>query len=47
MQLDNAPYTVQECLAARAAFIASHVGGVPELIHSDDHRAVCLTDLCF
>lgn len=34
--IDNSPYTVLECLAAGIPFLASRVGGAPELIHPDD-----------
>lgn len=33
---DNSPYAVAECLALGVNFIASKVGGIPELIHTDD-----------
>jgi glycosyltransferase involved in cell wall biosynthesis/GT2 family glycosyltransferase len=32
---DNAPHTVLECLLGRIPFLASRVGGIPELIASD------------
>lgn len=35
--LDNLPYTVIECLQHRIRFIASNVGGIPELVASDSH----------
>jgi O-antigen biosynthesis protein len=38
--LDNSPYTVLECLAQNVPFVASRVGGVPELIHSCEHDRV-------
>jgi glycosyltransferase involved in cell wall biosynthesis len=33
---DNSPYTVYECLALGVPFIASDVGGIPELIAEED-----------
>jgi O-antigen biosynthesis protein len=33
---DNSPHTVLECLCGRIPFLASRVGGIPELIASDD-----------
>ncbi len=36
--VENSPYTVLECLCARIPFIASAVGGIPELI-ADAQRA--------
>jgi O-antigen biosynthesis protein len=33
---DNSPHTVLECLCARVPFLASRVGGIPELIARDD-----------
>ena len=38
--MDNAPYTVRECLQLQCAFIASRVGGIPEVIHPSDHAEV-------
>jgi hypothetical protein len=37
---DNSPNTVYECLEHDIPFIASNVGGVPELIAADDHNRV-------
>jgi glycosyltransferase involved in cell wall biosynthesis len=37
--LDNAPCTVQECLAAGIPFLTTDVGGTPELIHPEDRAA--------
>ena len=37
---DNSPYTVFECLTAGIPFLAGRVGGIPELIHADDHARV-------
>lgn len=39
--LENSPYTVLECLEKKINFCASNVGGIPELIHFDDHQ-LCL-----
>ncbi len=39
--LENSPYTVLECLGARIAFLASRVGGIPELIAPEDAERVC------
>ena len=33
---DNSPHTVMECLCGRVPFLASRVGGIPELIASHD-----------
>lgn len=33
--IENSPYTVLECIAKDIRFIASSVGGIPELIHPD------------
>ena len=33
---ENSPYTVVECIERGVRFIASRVGGIPELIHADD-----------
>ncbi len=38
--VENAPYTVMECLAAGVPFLAADVGGIAELIHPDDHSHV-------
>ena len=38
--VENSPYTVLECLALQIPFIASNVGGIPELIHPDDRKRV-------
>jgi glycosyltransferase involved in cell wall biosynthesis len=37
---ENSPYAVYECLELRIPFLASKVGGVPELIAADDHDRV-------
>jgi glycosyltransferase involved in cell wall biosynthesis/GT2 family glycosyltransferase len=39
-RLDNLPYTVLECLGARVPFVASTIGGIPEMVHADDHEGV-------
>ncbi len=39
--IENSPYTVLECLGAGVAFLASHVGGIPELIEPADASRVC------
>ena len=39
-RMDNSPYTVQEALVHGIPFIASNVGGVPELIHEADRQRV-------
>lgn len=39
--VDNSPYTVLECLEARVPFLASAVGGIPELIAPRHVRSVC------
>lgn len=38
---ENSPYTVLECLAAGVPFLASAVGGIPELIAAADQARVC------
>lgn len=38
---ENSPYRVLECLVANVAFVASRVGGIPELIDSSDAGKVC------
>ncbi|MDR7926176.1 glycosyltransferase [Acidithiobacillus thiooxidans] len=35
--VENSPYTVLECLEKQINFCASNVGGIPELIHEEDH----------
>ncbi len=40
-RLDNSPYVVMECLEHGIPFLASRVGGIPELIHTDDIDRVC------
>ncbi|GAA5936629.1 uncharacterized protein JCM15063_001943 [Sporobolomyces koalae] len=42
---DNSPSTVLECIAFDIRFIASDVGGVPELIHPDSHDQVLFKPL--
>ncbi len=39
--LENSPNTVYECLGAQIAFVASRVGGIPELIAPEDAGRVC------
>jgi len=43
--MENAPYSVLECLVAGVPFIATKVGGVPEMIHPDDHERVLIDTL--
>lgn len=38
--VENSPMTVRECIALDIPFIASKVGGIPELIAPDDREAV-------
>jgi glycosyltransferase involved in cell wall biosynthesis len=40
-RLDNSPYVVMECIANGIPFLASRVGGIPELVHPDDVARVC------
>lgn len=39
-RLDNLPYTVLECLGAEVPFVASAIGGIPEMIHPGDRERV-------
>ncbi len=39
--MENSPYTVLECLGAGIAFLASGVGGIPELIAPGEAAEVC------
>jgi O-antigen biosynthesis protein len=39
--MENSPYTVLECLMAGMPFLASRVGGIPELIAQDDIEEAC------
>ncbi|MEO8481953.1 MAG: glycosyltransferase [Acidobacteriota bacterium] len=39
-RLDNLPYTVLECLGARVPFVASTIGGIPEMVHPGDREGV-------
>lgn len=41
--VENSPYTVLECLCANIPFVASAVGGIPELI-AEPRRAAVLSD---
>ncbi|GAA5897731.1 hypothetical protein JCM6882_000079 [Rhodosporidiobolus microsporus] len=42
---DNSPSTVLECIAHGIRFVASNVGGVPELVHPEDQDAVLFSPL--
>ncbi|GAA5891062.1 hypothetical protein JCM5296_007365 [Sporobolomyces johnsonii] len=42
---DNSPSTVLECIAHGIRFIASNVGGVPELVHPEDQPKVLFKPL--
>ncbi len=37
---DNSPYTVLECLHSGIPFLASHIGGIPDLIAEEDHELI-------
>jgi glycosyltransferase involved in cell wall biosynthesis/GT2 family glycosyltransferase len=39
-RLDNLPYTVLECLGAGVPFVASTIGGIPEMVHAADRPDV-------
>jgi O-antigen biosynthesis protein len=39
--LENSPNTVYECLGSQITFVASRVGGIPELIAPEDVGRVC------
>jgi GT2 family glycosyltransferase/tetratricopeptide (TPR) repeat protein/glycosyltransferase involved in cell wall biosynthesis len=39
--LENSPNTVYECLGSQITFVASRVGGIPELIAPEDVDRVC------
>jgi glycosyltransferase involved in cell wall biosynthesis len=40
--LDNSPNTVSECIEHRVPFVATAVGGIPELVADEDHaRVLC------
>ena len=39
--MENSPNTVYECLGSQIPFVASRVGGIPELIASEDVGRVC------
>jgi len=39
-KLDNLPYTVLECLAGGIPFVASNIGGIPEMIPPADRERV-------
>ncbi|UPR01444.1 glycosyltransferase [Chloropicon primus] len=36
-RIENSPYTIYECAHARIPFVATDVGGIPDLVHKDDH----------
>ena len=36
-RIENSPYTIYECAHARIPFVATSVGGIPDLVHPDDH----------
>jgi glycosyltransferase involved in cell wall biosynthesis len=38
--VDNYPYTVLECLGAGISFIATAIGGIPEMVHPADRERV-------
>ncbi|WP_368356332.1 glycosyltransferase [Acidithiobacillus montserratensis] len=38
--VENSPYTVLECLHHQIRFLATNIGGIPELIDSEDHSRV-------
>lgn len=38
--VENSPYTVYECLINKVNFIASDIGGIPELIPQDKHNDI-------
>ncbi|MCP6617946.1 glycosyl transferase family 1, partial [Klebsiella pneumoniae] len=38
--VENSPYTVYECLINNVNFLASNVGGIPELIPQEHHAEV-------
>jgi glycosyltransferase involved in cell wall biosynthesis len=38
--MDNSPLALHECLLAGIPFLASEVGGIPEMVQQDDHDAV-------
>ncbi|GAA5910398.1 uncharacterized protein JCM6883_002993 [Sporobolomyces salmoneus] len=42
---DNSPSTVLECISHGIRFVASDVGGVPELVHEADHDRVLFKPL--
>lgn len=41
--VENSPYTVLECLRNQVRFIASNVGGIPELVAETDHKDTLFT----
>lgn len=42
--MDNAPYTIVECIALGVPFIARATGGVPEMIAAEDHERCLVGD---
>ncbi|MBK8176657.1 MAG: glycosyltransferase [Rhodospirillales bacterium] len=42
--MDNAPYTIAECISFGVPFIARATGGVPEMIASEDHERCLVGD---
>ena len=42
-RVDNSPYTVYECLENGIPFIASDVGGIPELVRDEDKARVLVS----
>ena len=40
---ENSPYAVFECLATNVPFLASNVGGIPELVREGDRERVCFS----
>ena len=38
--IDNSPFAVKECMIAGVPFLASDIGGTPELLHPEDRRRV-------
>ena len=39
-RMDNLPYTVLECLGSGIPFVASAIGGIPEMVRPRDHKRV-------
>ena len=38
-RIENSPYTIYECSQLGIPFLASTVGGIPDLLHPEDHAA--------